>query len=575
MGAVALCVYLILMTLVWSGHSVENEGPGLSPVYSKAVYQDVWPDFSMLTGGVFGKSLLQPVGLHELGSSYPVPFHPWSFMDPGTRFSIKAVNSTLNGQAGTNVYRRGELVYLQVSSSSLPGQELYLQSCYATSTPNHNDKSTLALISNKGCVSSKQSVVKFVSRQSDVVNFVLDTSSLKFSQIYVHCVVALSDHGLTPDTKSCNYVTDKFRWVELGGRTDVCECCATKCRYPSEYPASFGEFKAVVSTGPLSIKEQELEKQPLTGRTPTISNRRPWILSGASPSGALTSSTGKGWIVSGASVSGSPKVNRSPWQTSPVTADLAVGRGLGDALSLLLPGLMMGVQSSPVIEIEIGYPQRKGRADLLSGQSSVPADVFWRKPEAKFEASLQREDPQQVFPAVKPAYQELLGMADGYPLADAPHLPSGGHYAEAPQPPLESLPDKPEEELRGDVFTNFREPQLEKVSSGENSVASMYDVQKSDVPELIEDHDEGDVLVVSHTELLFKKANADVLDKPEFLKKSELTFKGVSDESSSLDYAEEQGTPGLDDREESAKLSAKKELVSSLMALMRKLNKML
>uniref|UniRef100_A0A8B9KUC2 Zona pellucida protein C n=1 Tax=Astyanax mexicanus TaxID=7994 RepID=A0A8B9KUC2_ASTMX len=425
----------------------------------------------------------------------------------------KSSPTTLNGQAGTNVYRRGELVYLQVSSSSLPGQDLYLQSCYATSTPNHNDKSTLALISNKGCVSSKQSVVKFVSRQSDVVNFVLDTSSLKFSQIYVHCIVALSDHGLTPDTKSCNYVTDKFRWVELGGRTDVCECCATKCRYPSEYPASFGGqyllFKAVVSTGPLSIKEQELEKQPLTGRTPTISNRRPWILSGASPSGALTSSTGKGWIVSGASVSGSPKVNRSPWQTSPVTADLAVGRGLGDALSLLLPGLMMGVQSSPVIEIEIGYPQRKGRADLLSGQSK------------------------------------------------------------APQPLLESLPDKPEEELRGDVFTTFREPQLEKVSSGENSVASMYDVQKSDVPELIEDHDEGDVLVVSHTELLFKKANADVLDKPEFLKKSELTFKGVSDESSSLDYAEEQGTPGLDDREESAKLSAKKELVSSLMALMR------
>lgn len=57
-----------------------------------------------------------------------------------------------SGPAKTNIYQKGDSVYLQVFTSAAPDQELYIQSCYATSSSDPMDKSRSALILNNGWV---------------------------------------------------------------------------------------------------------------------------------------------------------------------------------------------------------------------------------------------------------------------------------------------------------------------------------------------------------------------------------------------------------------------------------------
>ncbi|XP_036449494.1 zona pellucida protein C [Colossoma macropomum] len=587
MGTAAFCVSFILTALASSVHSALNDVDGRSGFYSNAVVQNVWPGFTMLTGGHGGfYDNSQSPSLNELESSFPLPLPVWDFMNTGPSFAIKVMNSSWNGLAKANVYQRGEPIYLKVTSS-VPGQELYIHSCYVAPSPNPADKSRYALILNKGCVSSKQSVLKFISRQSDAVNLILDTSNLKFSKVYVHCSVVLSSFGLTSDTKSCNYIKSKSRWIDLGGQTDVCDCCATKCRGTPYYEGLFNEFKAMVSTGPLTIKEQEHEKQLSVSNSTSItapqiaasatSARKDWIMSGASPF------TGKGWIVSGASVSGSSVLKHPPLKTQPLTGDLIISLELGTPS--WLPGLV-DVQPNPVLEMGIGYPKQKGRAKItMLSQSSAPAESFWGKPEADFEATMQKEDPSKIFPELESRHQELASVDNGY-VADAPSL-TNGHFGDIPEPVLGDF-HQSSEELRGDVFTNFREPQMENIP--EMEINSLHEVPKSKVSEEVQDKDE--VLVLTQTEMFFKKVKGDVEGKPESVKRSKLTLTQASDGSSLLSFEEQERSPTAGEEavrkamlelkqnmveeklERSKKQDTEKELVSSLLDMLRGLIKM-
>lgn len=64
--------------------------------------------------------------------------------------NVYFILASWSGPAETNVFHRGDQLYLQVSASPGPGQQLYVQSCHASSSPNHADKPEVALIINKG-----------------------------------------------------------------------------------------------------------------------------------------------------------------------------------------------------------------------------------------------------------------------------------------------------------------------------------------------------------------------------------------------------------------------------------------
>ncbi|WP_165734447.1 zona pellucida domain-containing protein, partial [Polaribacter sp. 20A6] len=197
-------------------------------------------------------------------------------------------------------------LYLQVSASPGPGQQLYVQSCHASSSPNHTDKPEVALIINKGCVASKKSLVKFVMQQPDRVNFIVRTSSLKSSESYIHCEVYLTNLGVTPTTKFCNYNKLKSKWVDLGGQTSVCDCCGRSCRNAIErveLPVSL-DVTAVVSTGPLVLKDQE------SAATLTLSDDL------INSSSKARDGSDKSWIMASTSLTGSSMQNLgkvSPW----------------------------------------------------------------------------------------------------------------------------------------------------------------------------------------------------------------------------------------------------------------------
>ncbi|KAL6478282.1 hypothetical protein MHYP_G00141170 [Metynnis hypsauchen] len=424
-------------------------------------------------------------------------------------------------------------------------------------------------------------MLKFISRQSDAINLMLDTSNLKFSKFYVHCSVVLSSFGLTPDTKSCNYIKSKSRWIDLGGETDACDCCATKCRGTPYYE----EFKAMVSTGPLTIKEKEHEKQLSVSNSTSItasqiavsasSTIENGIMSGASPLAE------RGLIVSGATVSGSSALNHPPLLTEPVTGDLIISLELG--APSWLTGFIVD-QPSPVLEMGIAYPKQKGRAEFtMLSQSSAPAESFWGISEADFEAMMQKEDPSTIFPELEPRQHKLAGVDHDY-VADDPSLTSDGDFRDMPEPALEHFHASREEELRGDVFTNFREPQMENIPEMENSIASLHGLPKSKVSEKAGDKDE--VLVLTQTEMLFK-VKGDVETKPESVKRSKLTLTKASDGSSLLSFEEEERSPTAGEEavrkaalelkqkmveeklEGSKKQDAEKELASSLLDMLR------
>uniref|UniRef100_A0A673C2G2 ZP domain-containing protein n=1 Tax=Sphaeramia orbicularis TaxID=375764 RepID=A0A673C2G2_9TELE len=154
----------------------------------------------------------------------------------------------------SNIFKRGQVVHLQVSANTRPDEHLFVLSCFVSASPEPHTKPKHAVIINKGCAApldSSHAVAQFVdSDREDVVNLALNTSFIT-SEFYIHCSVLVSNQSNTSGSKSCNY--NFIQWEDLSGNTDVCKCCSSKCKSLSlkHFPH---DATAVVSIGPLFIE---------------------------------------------------------------------------------------------------------------------------------------------------------------------------------------------------------------------------------------------------------------------------------------------------------------------------------
>ncbi|XP_054470138.1 zona pellucida sperm-binding protein 3-like [Anoplopoma fimbria] len=194
--------------------------------------------------------------------SYPNFFDSMTFPENGKTFNIDAMNPSWTSTADSNIYTRGQSVNLQVSAKTMPErQQLFIQSCFVSASPEPHTRPKQPVIMNKGCTAplgSPHAVVQFVaSGRADVVNLVLNTSYL-ISELYIHCSVLISDQGVNFGSKSCNYNLIQSRWEDLSGNVEVCKCCTSKCKGLQIKNLPEGA-KAMVSTGPFVIVEKPIE----------------------------------------------------------------------------------------------------------------------------------------------------------------------------------------------------------------------------------------------------------------------------------------------------------------------------
>ncbi|KAM9466840.1 zona pellucida protein C [Clarias gariepinus] len=494
------CIYFLLPVLTLS-------------CYSDAAGHNTWPE---LGGGVLPLKLLQ-TRLSEVWSNLSVPFPIWN-LNLRRSFNLRLMNSSWSGPADTNVIQKGESVYLQVSASTGPDQELYIQSCYATSSSDPNDKSKFALILNKGCVSSKQSPIEFISRQLDSINLLLDSSGLKFSQMYVHCSMVFSS-AVTPHAKSCNYKNSKSNWVELGGQTRICKCCESKCKGPPSYGGLSNDLKALVSTGPVTIKDVEHEGEHLRSNSLNATSQ--------------VRETGTNLIVSGTFLTllkKSPTTiskdsNKKPPYSPSLLAQpvmsysiMVISQDSESALSLWLQGLLIDVASD--MEKVNNIPKQKSTAKppTLKPYSHTSSEEIHQ--EAHDWRAQNPGRVHDVYMSNSPGLKKSWDRRE--------NLTWKGFHS-------------PEEELRGDVFLNYKWPQHYDFSD-EVQVGALM----SDWPERLPEKlwEKNKTAVYNQT----KKDVGNEFEKTMYVKIN-LNFSQASDGSTSLSYEEEEGFLSIDEQE--------------------------
>ncbi|XP_016384643.1 uncharacterized protein LOC107721229 [Sinocyclocheilus rhinocerous] len=523
-----------------------DEFNGHFTAYSPRIIQDVW--HIPAAAAHFLNEVPQPHNFDEFASVFPMPYDIQALLDRRNRFSFRIMNSSWSGPADTNVFHRGDQLYLQVSASPGPGQQLYVQSCHASSSPNHADKPEVALIINKGCVASKESLVKFVMQQPDRVNLIVRTSNLKSSESYIHCGVYLTNLGVTPTTKFCNYNKLKSKWVDLGGQSSVCDCCGRRCRNlieRVELPVSL-DLTAVVSTGPLVLQDQESAPQAT-----------PLTLSDYSTKSTPTARDGsdKSWIMAGTSFSGSSMQNVGKVSSWPVQHGfggvMVISKGLEGDLSMWLPDIME-LEFNPVVQMGTGYPENP--VDITF-QNAEP----FRKPRPD-ESTVERSQAVAV-----DSHDVVKDWLDMWHLNDVDHLHkiqekpalTSADYLEQPQLNLESEFDFPPNDQP------LISPTPDKLS------------------ESAEDEEE---IVFRQAEMIFNGAKGAKLSEP--VHYSKLSLNQAADGSSVLNY-EEQKRPSESKRDKRPQLekngekspkdvrmedtSKIKGLVSSLLDQLRKL----
>lgn len=295
----------------------------------------------------------------------------------------------------------------------------------------------------------------------------------------------------------------------------------TFCLYICSLDQLFvSELKALVSTGPFFIKEAQLEEQSLSNSFSTTSQLG--FSTGATPivSGTLPTSVKRGPIVASATVSGNLKVPySSPWLSQPAMSDsvMVMSQGPRSALSLLLPGLVVDVSSSPpVLEMVIDIPQQTNTAKLGVSSHGVPT--------AKLNQTTSEEMHQEAHDWKSP-----IPDGESEYLADSPGLNDWNLGGDDPLKGLLST----EEELRGDVFMNDKWLQHDDLSDKKKHKEALTS------PMLEKPHEKsGDIMVLEQTEKVVK-FKGDELGKLEYVKKTKLAFSQASDGSSSLSYEEE------------------------------------
>uniref|UniRef100_A0A3B4UGE7 ZP-C domain-containing protein n=1 Tax=Seriola dumerili TaxID=41447 RepID=A0A3B4UGE7_SERDU len=215
---------------------------------------------------------------------------------------------------------KGQVVNLKVSAKTRPDQQLFIQSCFVSASPEPQTKSRHALIMNKGCTAplgSPHPVVHFVaSSRGDVVNFALNTSYL-ISEV-------------------------RYLWV-------------------SNSVAHVISAKATVSTGPLVIVDKMVSEPAISGPQETT----PVPLTDSMLSDAAVSDD---TIVSGTSVS------RSKF-SSPPQGVVVVSQDPVARLTLWLPGQVQDTEHSNNIgsESEDSLTVVLKANDVVSNDLSVPS----------------------------------------------------------------------------------------------------------------------------------------------------------------------------------------------------------
>ncbi|KAK3537415.1 hypothetical protein QTP70_008947 [Hemibagrus guttatus] len=334
--------------------------------------------------------------------------------------------------------------------------------------------------------------------------------------------------AVTPNTKSCNYNKSNSRWVELTGQTSVCECCASKCKGSPSYSGPSNELKALVSTGPLTIKKEQNEEQSMSSSFNATAQVGSSTGMNRTESGTFPSSVEKDWIVGSATVSGNSKKKvpySFPWLSQPVLSDhiRVVNQDPGSALSLWFPGLFVDVSPDPTLKLVIDIPEQKSSAEFVgvSSQDSAPSEKVHSETTSK-EKHHDANDWKSLIPD---------RVSEDY-MADSPGLRNdwdlGGNDAA-----LEGV-HSPEEELRGDVFTNYKWPQHYDLQDDKVQVDAFVSPQLEKLPEKPQEN--------------VKKLKGDDFANLGYVKKT-LTFSQASDGSRSLSYEEEERSPSMDERE--------------------------
>uniref|UniRef100_A0A3Q2DC34 ZP domain-containing protein n=1 Tax=Cyprinodon variegatus TaxID=28743 RepID=A0A3Q2DC34_CYPVA len=131
--------------------------------------------------------------------------------------SFDTIFTSWTQRAESNVYKRGQVVRLQVSAETRPGQQLFIQSCFKSSR-------LTSPAGLQGCFGSVLMVVLIPGRCASSLGSPHPVALFAATnRLYVHCSVVLSDLGVNTAAKSCNYNSTGSRWEELSGDTEVCD----------------------------------------------------------------------------------------------------------------------------------------------------------------------------------------------------------------------------------------------------------------------------------------------------------------------------------------------------------------
>lgn len=291
-----------------------------------------------------------------------------------------------------------------------------------------------------------------------------------------------------------------------------------------------------MSSGLLIIKEEQHEEPSLSDSLNSTFGVGSSTLMNRTGSVAFPSSVEKGWIVASATVSANSIQNAAysaPWLSPPALSDgvLVLSQDPGSALSLLLPRLLMAVAPEPVLKVVPDIPQVKGTARVfsVSSQNDTPTDDVHSKPtseEVHDWKSLLPERVSEVYTADSPGSRHDWDLGD--------FAVAGFH--------------SPDEELRGDVFMNYKWPQNDALPDYKVGADAVATPLLENRPDKLQEKDD-EIKIVKQKEKVVEKVKGEESGMLEYVKKTTLTFSQASDGSSSLGYEEEERGPSAGEQE--------------------------
>ncbi|KAM9806991.1 uncharacterized protein LOC133160628 [Syngnathus typhle] len=149
-------------------------------------------------------------------------------------FTLTVCNAQWEPISPGHSFFLGERVNFVAQSGNLvPGERLFVDSCYVTPSKDPNSMSKVDIITNFGCMTDSRregSSSYFWSRSGNMLKFSMD--AFLFSDVsqvlYLHCSMSV---GVTTShtSKSCNYNQTTGRWEELDAPLSMCSCCDSAC----------------------------------------------------------------------------------------------------------------------------------------------------------------------------------------------------------------------------------------------------------------------------------------------------------------------------------------------------------